>query len=145
MTVTRKDLNEIANTLNQRIQLYLKQDELDKAKAVWFTAEEMYHTMVSLNPNVSYTKWKEAICVGFNYGELFVEQRAMTNAQCLDTAMALIDAGHEMETVTMDALTTVDESCPITSKDWEVVMEQMKTLELCEHYEAIGRKLTERK
>ena len=33
MTVTRKDLNEIASTLNQRIQLYLKQDELDKAKA----------------------------------------------------------------------------------------------------------------
>ena len=143
--ITRKDLNEIANTLNQRIQLYLKQDELDKAKAVWFTAEEMYHTMVSLNPNVSYTKWKEAICVGFNYGELFVDQRAMTNAQCLDTAMALIEAGHEMETVTMDDLTTVDESCPITIQDWQVVMERMKTLELCEHYEAIGRKLTERK
>jgi len=143
--ITRKDLNAIANTLNQRIQLYLKQDELDKAKAVWFTAEEMYHTMVSLNPNVSYTKWKEAICVGFNYGELFVDQRAMTNAQCLDTAMALIEAGHEMETVTMDDLTTVDESCPITIQDWQVVMERMKTLELCEHYEAIGRKLTERK
>lgn len=143
--ITRKDLNAIANTLNQRIQLYLKQDELDKAKAVWFTAEEMYHTMVSLNPNVSYTKWKEAICVGFNYGELFVDQRAMTNAQCLDTAMALIEAGHEMETVKMDDLNSVDESCPITIQDWQVVMERMKTLELCEHYEAIGRKLTERK
>ena len=143
--ITRKDLNAIANTLNQRIQLYLKQGELDKAKAVWFTAEEMYHTMVSLNPKVQYTKWKEAICVGFSYGELFEDQRAMTNAECLDTAMALIEAGHEMETVTMDALTTVDESCPITSKDWEVVMERMNTLEQCEHYEAIGRKLTERK
>ena len=142
MTVTRKDLVAIANTLNQRIQLYLKQDELEKAKAVWFTAEEMYHTMVSLNPNVTYTKWKEAICVGFNYCELFIDGRAMTNAECLDTAMALIDAGHEFDTVKMDDLTSVDESCPITKLDWQVVLEHMRTLELCEHYEAIGRKAT---
>ena len=130
--ISRKDLNAIANTLNQRIQLYLKQGELDKAKAVWFTAEEMYHTMVELNPRVQYTKWKKAICVGFSYGELFVEQRAMTNAQCLNAAMALIDAGHEMKTVTKDDLPTVDGSCPITSKDWEVVMERMSILEQCQ-------------
>jgi hypothetical protein len=59
--VTRKDLNEIANTFNQHILLYLKQEEWEKAKAVWSTAEEMYHTMVALNPNVLYEKWRAAI------------------------------------------------------------------------------------
>ena len=59
--ITRKDLNAIAKTLNGRIHFYMQQNELEKAKAVWFTAEEMYHTMVSLNPKVQYTKWKKMV------------------------------------------------------------------------------------
>jgi hypothetical protein len=128
MTVTRKDLNEIANTFNQRIKLHLIQKQLDKAKAVWFTAEEMFHTMVRLNPNVTYEKWCKVVCKDFKYEDIFYEGRAMTNQECLDTAMALIDAGHEMETVSMNDLNSLDETCPITKYDWKVVLEKMKTL-----------------
>lgn len=63
MTVTRKDLNAIAATFNQRLLLHHSKF----SSPDWNTfamAEEMYVTLKKLNPNVSLQKWHKAVTEG---------------------------------------------------------------------------------
>ena len=84
MTVTRKDLNMIAATLNQqlvacqedymalisckktRVSSAKVQQCLAQGKTAWATSENMHLAMRKLNPNVDYGKWRAAILKGLD-------------------------------------------------------------------------------
>lgn len=75
MTVTRKDLNEIASTFNQRLLLLnakasktnLYTPKNHQALEVWHTAEAMFGTLQKLNPAVDYEKWRKAVTRGCDF------------------------------------------------------------------------------
>jgi hypothetical protein len=134
MTVTRKDLNAIANTFNQQILMYLDASDntsrFMRAQAVFYTALEMYETMVRLNPNVQYSKWEDAILANTSKDNIF-NRRAMTDLECEELAMSLYDSGADSETVTMSVL-TLDADNPCTDADWQVVLEHLGCIETVE-------------
>ena len=141
MTVTRKDLNEIASTFNQRLLLLnakasktnLHTPKNHQAREVWHTAEAMFGTLQVLNPAVDYEKWRKAVTRGCDFEFMHHDycRRVMADEQCLELANDLIDNGLEFETVKMDDLTT-DVENPITRADWVIVLERMNTLEQCQ-------------
>tara|TARA_R110002051_G_scaffold126604_1_gene200206 strand:+ start:4539 stop:4952 length:414 start_codon:yes stop_codon:yes gene_type:complete len=129
MTVTRKDLNLIASTFNQQILLYADQKMMTNAQSVWFTAESMYHTMVRLNPNVQYSKWRAAVLADTSIQSIF-NRRAMTDRQCEELAMDLFENGADSETVTKDVLTLDILDC--TDLDWQEVLMHLGCIEVLE-------------
>ena len=136
MTVTRKDLNLIASTFNQQILLYADQKMMTNAQSVWFTAESMYHTMVRLNPNVQYSKWRAAVLADTSFQSIFdlpmpsPHVRAMTDRQCKELAKDLFDNGADSETVTKDILTLDILDC--TDSDWQEVLMHLGCIEVLE-------------
>mgnify|MGYP003654904358 CR=1 FL=1 len=129
MTVTRKDLNAIASTFNQQILLYADQKMMTNAQSVWFTAESMYHTMVRLNPNVQYSKWRAAVLADTSIQSIF-NRRAMTDRQCEELAMDLFENGADSETVTKDVLTLDILDCK--DLDWQEVLMHLGCIEVLE-------------
>ena len=121
MTVTRKDLNVIAATFNQRI--ILKAGKLkDKCNtrsdilrirfqviAIWHTAEAMFSTLQQINPATDYGKWRKAVTKNLEDFEVLdllsdgdFRRRTMTNRDCEQLAYFLYQSKLDSETVKRD-------------------------------------------